>query len=239
MSFWQTVTKTFSGGNDAANGGGETVLVASARRGDARAFDALVGSYQAQLKGFIARRVNAEAVDDLAQDVWIGVWNALPRFEQRACFRTFLYGVAVHKCMDYHRGQKKHAGNVPADALTEGTLNAAMANTPPSEVLLYKTPEELYAAAESRETVRIVVDTLPEAQREVLDLYYWAELTLPEIARALNRNLNTVKYQFYRGHDLVAQGMAGVERMAAVSAAKCHDYVAPQTQTQVAVRTRK
>ena len=60
----------------------------------------------------------------------------------------------------------------------------------------------------------------PEAQREVLDLYYWAELTLPEIARALNRNLNTVKYQFYRGHDLVAQGMAGMERMAAVSAAK-------------------
>ena len=64
MSFWQTITKTLNGGNDAANNGGETVLVESARRGDARAFDALVGSYQAQLKGFIARRVNAVSEDD-------------------------------------------------------------------------------------------------------------------------------------------------------------------------------
>ena len=153
----------------------------------------------------------------------------------------------MHKCMDYHRGQKRSAGGISSSLLTEGVLNSAMADAPPSDVTLYKTPEELYAAAESRETVRIVVDTLPQAQREVLDLYYWAELTLPEVAKVLDRNLNTVKYQFYRGHDLVAQGMAGVERMAAVSSAKSEALSAPlpasrrqnyQTASPVAARRK-
>ena len=217
MSFWQRITEKFTG-NDQA--GGDTEIVNAARRGDRRAFDSLVSAYQAQLKGFIGRRVGAEAVDDLAQDVWIGVWNSLPRFERRACFRTFLYGIAVHKCMDYHRGQKRSSGAISSSLLTEGAINAAMSASPSGDMTGYKTPEELYTAAEARETVRIVVDTLPQAQREVLDLYYWADLTLPEIARVLDRNLNTVKYQFYRGHDLVAQGMAGIERIAALSAAR-------------------
>jgi RNA polymerase sigma factor (sigma-70 family) len=51
----------------------------------------------------------------------------------------------------------------------------------------------------------VALRTLPEAQREVVELYYYAELTLPEIATSLNRNLNTVKYQFYRAHQAVAR----------------------------------
>jgi hypothetical protein len=51
-----------------------------------------------------------------------------------------------------------------------------------------------------REAVKVVLSRLPDAQREVLALYYFAELTLPEIATALNRNPNTIKYQFYRAN---------------------------------------
>lgn len=62
-----------------------------------------------------------------------------------------------------------------------------------------------------RESVRAALSKLQDAQREVVELYYYAELTLPEIAEALKRNLNTVKYQFYRAHDQVAREL-GVER---------------------------
>jgi len=217
VSLWQRFTARINGGNEAAriptgSGSSDQILVEAARRGDKRAFDTLVATYQTQLKGFVSRRVGVEAVDDLAQDVWIAVWNALPRFERRACFRTFLYGIAVHKCMDYHRLQKRSAGAVQSSSLTENAMNAALSVSPTSDMQEYKTPEELYAAAETRESIRMIVDTLPVVQREVLDLYYWAELTLPEIARVLGRNLNTVKYQFYRGHDLVAQGLTEMER---------------------------
>ncbi|MBD0275695.1 MAG: sigma-70 family RNA polymerase sigma factor [Acetobacteraceae bacterium] len=207
-------------GEPSVHGEGEGALVEAARRGDRGAFDTLVGSYRAQLRGFLLRRVGAEAVDDLMQEVWVASWLAMPRFQRRACFRTYLYSIAVNKCMDHHRAQSRAAaafgtnggvngggGGDGADGLPEAAL--ALAADPAASRM--RSPEELYAAAELRETVRRLIDRLPPAQREVLDLYYYAELTLPEIAGALKRNLNTVKYQFYRAHDLVGQGMTQIE----------------------------
>lgn len=193
----------------------ETALVEAARRGDRGAFDALVGAYRAQLRGFLLRRVGAEAVDDLMQDVWVASWLAMPRFQKRACFRTYLYSIAVNKCMDHHRAQGRAAAALGAPAGTGGDgpdgqgalLDSAVAAADAPGAGRMRSPEDLYAAAELRETVRGLIDRLPPAQREVLDLYYYAEMNLPEIAQVLKRNLNTVKYQFYRAHDLVGQGL--------------------------------
>ena len=175
----------------------EASLVDSARRGNKMAFDTLVTRYQMQIRGFLLRRVGAEAVDDLLQDVWLAAWLAIPRFQKRSCFRTYLYSIAVNKCMDHHRSQSRAA--TASAQLVQGADGADFAEM--------RSPEELYAAAEQREAIRLLIDALPAAQREVLDLYYYAEMNLPEIARALDRNLNTVKYQFYRAHELVGQGL--------------------------------
>ena len=51
---------------------------------------------------------------------------------------------------------------------------------------------------------------LPEVQREVLELYYYAELTLAEIAEVCGRHESTVKYQFYRAHAQVAQQLSAL-----------------------------
>ena len=53
------------------------------------------------------------------------------------------------------------------------------------------------------DTVRHLLGELDEAQRGVLELYYYAQLTLAEIAAILGRNTNTVKYQFYRAHAIM------------------------------------
>ena len=44
-------------------------------------------------------------------------------------------------------------------------------------------------------------------------MYYYAELTLAEIAEALGRNVNTVKYQFYRAHTQVAEHLKESESL--------------------------
>jgi RNA polymerase sigma-70 factor (ECF subfamily) len=159
-------------------------LVTAARQGNRQAFDRLTAGHQARLRGFIARRVGAEAVDDVLQDTLLACWTALPRFDHRSGFKAWLYGIATHKCIDHgrKRGRMK--------------LESPLAEAPDG----WQSPEALYAAAELRETVRQVLERLPDTQREVVELYYYAELTLAEIATALGRNLNTVKYQFYRAH---------------------------------------
>ena len=162
--------------------------MAAARRGDRRAFDALVSAHESQLRGFLMRRVGAEAADDILQETLVACWTALTRFDGRSRFKTWLYSIALHKCADHARAEKRAAAR-----------NAVDATDSPAQSV-----EDLYAAAELRETVHTLLAQLPVAQREVVEMYYYAELTLPEIAVTLGRNLNTVKYQFYRAHAQVA-----------------------------------
>lgn len=162
-------------------------LVSKAARGDRRAFDALVHAHEKALRGFVSLRVRPEGVDDVMQDVWTACWVAIPRFAGRSRFKAWLYGIATNKCVDYLR-----AGGRRQCASLDEIGDIADARRP-------------YERVDDRDAVLTALETLPEAQREVVQLYYYADLTLPEIAQTLKRNLNTVKYQFYRAHQLVAQ----------------------------------
>ncbi len=177
-------------------GSPEDAQIAAARRGDRAAFDALVRAHGPRLRGFLMARVGPEAVEDVTQDVWTACWLALPSFTGRARFRAWLLGIAQHKCADYHRARQRRQAQ-------EGDSLAESGDVPDAGPSV----EEMYAAAELRETVQGLLAHLPAPQREVLELYYYGELTLPEIAAALARNLNTVKYQFYRAHERVAAGL--------------------------------
>ena len=164
----------------------------AARCGDRKAFDALVRAYERPLRGFVGNRVAPEAVDDVLQETWLAAWAGLTGYGKRARFKAWLFGIALHKCADFHRAR----GRAP-DMIPHQDENAAE-----------HAQKDLYAAADLRETVRTALRTLPETQREVLELYYYAELTLSEIAQVSGRNESTVKYQFYRAHAQVAQQLS-------------------------------
>ena len=164
-----------------------------AKTGDRRAFDQIMGSYHDALRGFVVLRVGSDAADDVLQDVWTACWLGISKFSGKSRFKSWLYGIAVNKCADYHRSHLRidHEGLSEVDEIAD--------------------PRSMENRVIIRESVRAALSKLQDAQREVVELYYYAELTLPEIAEALKRNLNTVKYQFYRAHDQVAREL-GVER---------------------------
>lgn len=165
----------------------DAALLAKAMQGNRSAFDSLIARYEKTLRGFLARRVGPQAAEDVLQETLIACWVGLSQFAGRSRFKAWLFGIAAHKCADHHRQR--------------GQTLARETETPPD----LADSANAYQTIELRETVQKVLQKLPEAQREVLELYYYAELTLPEVAAALNRNLNTVKYQFYRAHDLAAR----------------------------------
>ena len=132
-------------------------------------------------------RVRGEAVDDVVQEIWTACWVAIPKFAGRSRFKAWLYGIATNKCVDYLR-----AGGRRNSASLEDVGDIVDTQRP-------------YDRVDDRDAVTAALRLLPEAQREVVELYYYADLTMPEIAATLKRNLNTVKYQFYRAHQQVAQ----------------------------------
>lgn len=173
------------------SGDGEAARVRAARRGDRRAFDSLVHAYERPLRGFLVRRAGPEAADDVFQETLLAAWSAVPKFAGRSGFKAWLFGIALHKATDAQRA----SGRAPAEAWSDVTENMIPAGPDP------------FAASDLKHSVRATLASLLPAQREVLELYYYAELTLPEIAESLGRNLNTVKYQFYRAHAQAADGL--------------------------------
>lgn len=139
----------------------------------------------------LVNRVGSEIADDVLQETWIAAWAALPGFAGRSRFKAWLFGIAVHKAADAQRARGRTAPEdgteVSEDRLTSGI--------------------DPFAASDLKQSVQDTLARLTPTQREVLELYYYAELTLPEIAHVLERNLNTVKYQFYQAHARAADGL--------------------------------
>lgn len=151
--------------------------------GDRRSFDELVVRYEGELRAFVKRKVSESEVDDILQDTWIAAWTALRGFDRRSRFKTWLIGIALNKCRDHYRQRP----TAPDASLGEDRADAAY-------------HESSFANAELGIAIKNALAELSEAQREVLELYYFSGLNLTEIAQILDRNLNTVKYQFYRAH---------------------------------------
>ena len=165
----------------------ETALIQAAQQGNRAAFDALARTHTPLLRGFLTRRVGPSAADDTLQDTLLAAWTGLPQYKGKARFKSWLYAIAARKCADWHRQRGRTAAEVPLDEAAE------IADSWTKDA----------AQAERKQILRHAMALLPDAQREVLELYYDAELTLAETALALDRKLNTVKYQFYRAHALI------------------------------------
>ena len=146
-------------------------------------FEQLIRTYGPEVKRFVAMKVEAGAVDDVCQDVWVAAWQSFSTLQDGSKIRAWIYGICVHKCHDHYRNKQKVLQTVP---LTEFEIF----DPSPS-------PEGVAIEADR---IAILFQNLDRTQREVIELYYYAQLTLIEISELLQRNLNTVKYQFYKAH---------------------------------------
>jgi RNA polymerase sigma-70 factor (ECF subfamily) len=162
-------------------------MVKRAREGDRESFDELVKSHQEGLRSFLAHRVEASEVDDVIQDVFVAAWRALPSYDGRSQFRTWLFAIAFNKVRDHYRQKMRRISEVYA---------------PNAEAIV--SDADPFSAKDLSLSVRQLLTHLSESQHEVILLYYQDELTLAEIANVLNRNLSTVKYQFFQAHAKLA-----------------------------------
>jgi RNA polymerase sigma-70 factor, ECF subfamily len=168
----------------------ENILLTRARRGSREAFDTLVHLHEPALRGFLRRHRLGELLEDVLQETFLAAWIALPGFEPRARFTTWLYRIARNKAVDAHR-------RAPSSiSIDQFSLPAA----------------SLWTQVDRALWVRELLRQLPEVQRQILELYYFEELTLEETALVLGRNRNTVKYHFYQAH---AHALRCLEQMEA------------------------
>jgi RNA polymerase sigma-70 factor, ECF subfamily len=160
----------------------ESDLVERARRGDHDAYAELVHAYEgiAFRTAYLITGGAAEA-EDAAQDGFVKAWRALRRFRAGAPFRPWLLQIVANEARNRRRSAGRRAQLTVRAAAQEPSGDAA-----PS-------PEAALLDAERRDVLLAAVNRLPEDQRDVIALRYFAELTEEETAAALALPRGTVK----------------------------------------------
>jgi RNA polymerase sigma-70 factor, ECF subfamily len=154
-------------------------LVADAKRGDSQAFGQLFDEYAGPIHRFVASRVNRPSdAEDLTQLVFVKALEALPRYEARGIpFGGWLFRLARNAIIDQIRTHRDHLPLVTA--LTRETDDAG--------------PEAAAALRDDLDRVANALTELTEDQREVIELRFFAGLSVLETAVAMGRQEGTVR----------------------------------------------
>ena len=165
-----------------------------ARHGDERAFALIVRQYQTPLYNYVARVLGADRslAEDLCQEVFLRVYQALPGFDSRCQFTTWLFQVAKHRVVDELRARERR-GRPPVDI--ESVPHLSLAMVPADSV-------------EEMDVVWRAIGSLNVDLKMALLLRDVVGLSYAEIADALETTLATVKWRIYKAREIVAAELA-------------------------------
>ncbi len=170
-------------------------LVALAQKGDTRSYDALVTRHRGRIFAMIRNMIHQEAdAWDLTQEVFIKAWNALPRFEAKAKFTTWLYRIAHNTVYDWARKRKiESAGELNDEIFERERIDSASFTTPSGG----ESPDATMAQGELRAKIQVALGKLSQEHREVVILKDVQGLSYKEIAEAMSSTLGTVMSRLF------------------------------------------
>lgn len=124
--------------------------------------------------------VSGAAMDDVVQEIFIVIHSKLPTLRQPSSLRSWIYGVARRTVSDHRRALRTRAQSADAHA-----IQAELEQSWP------RTPLDLKEQSEQVKLLFSVLDEIAWPKREVFMLAELEEMTVPEIAEALEIPLNT------------------------------------------------
>ena len=180
----------------------DAAIMLRVKRGDRRAFAALVEKYQQPLFNFIFRTLRDETeTEDLAQATFLQVWKSRARYERTAKFSTWLFTIARNLCLNELRRRTRH----PGESLEEA--HAEHDDQPHRQYEDKKVfqPTETALHGELARKIEEALAALPEQQRTAILLCRQEELSYEEIAQILDCSLSATKSIIHRGRETLKE----------------------------------
>ena len=178
----------------------DETLVRAVARGDRSAMQTLFIRHRVKVFRFVLRLVrNRATAEDLTADVFLDVWRNASRFEGRSAAATWILAIARFKALSALRRSRERA-------LEETTLERLVDHS--------EGPEAVLANKHRGDVLRACLARLSLDHREVIDLVYYHEKSLDEVAKIVNVPVNTVKTRMFHARRRIAQQLedAGLAR---------------------------
>jgi RNA polymerase sigma-70 factor (ECF subfamily) len=173
----------------------EIALVEASKRGEAVAFNRLVLRWEKPIYNLSLRMLaDPEEAADATQEVFLSAYRNIGRFRRDARFSTWLYRIAVNRCVTRMR-RRPPGVHFSLDRDPGGPVGSA--------ALQRESHEQALLDSEARSRVRRALEHLPSEQRSVVELKFFEERTFDEIARIVEAPLSTVKSRLYAGLELL------------------------------------
>ena len=163
----------------------DSELIGEFQNGEIKAYNELVRRYQQKVY-WIARRIvgTHEDADDVVQDTFLKIFNALKKFRSESGFYTWLYRITINTSLNALRKKKvreflrlgEYAGEVPQSGPDAG---------------------EILVQQEYRTVVERAIQKLPPKQKMVFIMRYYDEMPFGEIAGILGKSVGGLKATYF------------------------------------------
>jgi RNA polymerase sigma-70 factor (ECF subfamily) len=178
----------------------DEALIGRIATGDKLAMQVLFARHHVRVYRFVLRLVrNETTAEDLISDVFLDVWRQADRFEGRSAVSTWLLSIARFKALSALRRR-------PDQELDDETAAAIEDPSDDPEVALEKKDKSAL--------IRKCLTGLSAEHREIIDLVYYHEKSIEEVAEIVGIPENTVKTRMFYGRKKLGELLKaeGIER---------------------------
>ncbi len=176
----------------------DQILIDRVKRGDKKAFDALVLKYQARILNLTSRFVRDQSdAFDITQEAFLKAYRALPKFRSESTFYTWLYRIAVNTAKNYLAVQSRRSADVTLDFMEMEQIEQN------NSLKEQATPERLLLTSELQQTIISAIDELPVDLRSAITLREIDGLSYEEIASVMECPVGTVRSRIFRARESI------------------------------------
>jgi len=178
----------------------DEALIGRIARGDRLAMQVLFARHHVRVYRFVLRLLqNETAAEDIIGEVFLDVWRQANRFEGRSAVSTWLIAIARFKALSLMRKRRD-------DRLDDATAESIEETA--------DDPELVTAKLDKAERLRKCLDALSPEHREIIDLVYYHEKSVGEVAQIVGIPENTVKTRMFYARKKLGElcKMAGIDR---------------------------
>jgi RNA polymerase sigma-70 factor (ECF subfamily) len=178
----------------------DEVLIQRIAEGDRLAMQVLFGRHHVRVYRFVLRLMKDQGMaEDIVADTFLDVWRQAARFERRSSGTTWILSIARFKALDVLRKRRE-------DSLDDEAAEAIADGADDPEVSLQK--------ANKGEIMRACLSELSADHRAIVDLVYYHEQSVAEVAAVLGIPENTVKTRMFYARKRLSELLAarGIDR---------------------------
>jgi RNA polymerase sigma-70 factor (ECF subfamily) len=170
--------------------------------GDTDAFRPLVEAHQSRVYHLALRMLaNEREAEDVAQDAFLHAFARLASYRPEWRFKTWIMSIASNLCIDRLRRHRLE----PTSFADFATRTAHGEEAEVDFVSGEPGPEAIYSRKQRNSAVQAMLDELPIADRSMIVMFYFSDMSYDEIAKATNSTVSAVKSRLFRARQKMSR----------------------------------